>query len=76
MKCWDIYLSIFLMTTTLTNELLNELEQSVQSALDPAYDSIHSDVYGIVCDFAEENDLDPDDLINLVSGPHIRIIRN
>ena len=62
--------------TTLTKELLDELEMSVQCALDRAYDSIHSDVYTIASDFADDNDLDPDELMDLVDGPHIRIIRN
>ena len=62
--------------TPLTNELLDELEQSVQCALDRAYDSIHIDVYEIVRDFADGNDLDADELMDLVDGPHIKIIRN
>ncbi len=62
--------------TTLTKELLDELEQEVQCAFDRAYDSICSDVYGIVSDFADDNDLDPDELMDPVDGPHIRIIRN
>ena len=62
--------------TQLTPALLDELEQSVQCAFDRAYDSIHSDIYEIVSDFADDNDLDSDELMDLVDGPYIKIIRN
>ena len=64
------------MITTITNKLLDELEQSVQSAFDRAYDSIVSDVYEVVRDFADDNGLNPDELMDLISGPYIKIIRN
>lgn len=62
--------------TELTPALLDELEQSVQCAFDRIYDSIHSAVFEIVRDFADDNDLDPDELMDLVSDPYIKIIRN
>ena len=62
--------------TELTPALLDELEQSLQCAFDRIYDSLHSDIFEIVRDFADDNDLDPDELMDLVSDPYIKIIRN
>ena len=63
--------------TPLTPALLDELEQEVQCAFDRIYvRSIHSDIFEIVRDFADDNDLDPDELMDLVSDPCIKIIRD
>ena len=62
--------------TELTPALLDELERSLQCAFDRIYDSLHSDIFEIVRDFADDNNLDPDELTDLVSDPYIKIIRN
>ena len=62
--------------TLLTPALLDELEQEVQCAFDRIYDSIHRNIWEIVRDFADDKDLDPDELMDLVSDPYIKIIRN